>query len=668
MFETVEEKRNWFGYAALAVFGLVMVWFGNLVINRTVDDVVIADAEHKAANWTGYMTTALPDLEDLIVTGRPTGVQTSIINKAVQVGDVFRFKLFNKQAQLVLISDELDQPMEQDATIDHNGHARMVIETGVPRIDVYDGRSKTNRPDLYVEAYVPVVGASGDVVGVLEVYIDQTPVQQLFTRNFLYLVIILAIVLTASFGVPFVAYILKTQQQLKTGRKVWQLSSTDQLTGLYNRATFFRKVEEARSAGRLSLQEAAVIFIDLDKFKAINDTFGHKAGDEFLRHVGNAISAHLTENDIAARLGGDEFIFLATKRTLTELESLIEKLRAEVSQPVRIDGIALTGHLSLGVHFDPGVDGSLKSRMHKADIALYQSKLLGRNTWTLFTPDLEEKIARRRFVEECVVAGRSQGRFDVHFQPLINPENENVAGFEALLRLRDASGNPIPPAEFVPVAEESGEINLIGAWVLEQAIKAAATWPDHLFVSVNLSARQFIDGHLPQDIARLLETYDLQPGRLELEVTENILIEHGTKVTEQLEALHALGVSLALDDFGTGYSSLGYLWKYHFNKLKIDQSFIETLTGADDKPRHVLDAIIALGHRLDMTVTIEGIETAEQVSALDAFTCDHFQGFYYGKPMPADEITAFFACNAILPLLKQSQTNLQADKGGKACN
>ncbi|MEP3046207.1 MAG: EAL domain-containing protein [Roseibium sp.] len=651
MFETPENKRDWLTFAIIAVFGVVMLWFGNIAVNKAVDVVVEADAERKALNWANYLTESMPDLPGLIESGEASDLQRVTIGQAVQVGDVFRFKLFNASAQLVLISDELGKPMEKGAMADHNGHAEMVIQSKKPQIDVQDGTQKENRPDLYVEAYVPVVGENGSAIGVVEVYIDQTPVLMLFRSNFLLLAIVITVVLLASFGVPFIAYILKMRQQIKTGRKVWQLSSRDQLTGLYNRATFFQRVEEARQSGRLDLRHAAVIFIDLDKFKAINDTFGHKAGDEFLRHVGNAISSHLTEDDLAARLGGDEFIFLSGKRSLQEVEALIESLRECVSEPIRIDGIALTGHLSLGVHFDEDADLSLRVRMHKADIALYQAKLLGRNTWTLFTPDLEEKVARRQHVEESIVAGLSLNRFEVHYQPLIDPGSKKVAGFEALLRLKDADGNDIPPTEFIPIAEDAGEIVQIGSWVLEEAIKTATTWPEHLFVSVNLSTRQFDGELLAEHVQKLLSDHNLEPHRLELELTENILIEDEAKVTDQLMALSNLGVSLAMDDFGTGYSSLGYLWKYKFNKLKVDRSFIRSLTDTEDKSRHILDAIIALGHRLEMTVTIEGIETEEQVFALNDFACDHFQGFYYGKPMPAADIVPHFSRNALLPLV-----------------
>lgn len=643
MFERSDRFASWLQFAALFAFVAVMLVAGKLFIAEAVDTVIEDNAERKAASWATYLAKSVPDLEGLVATGEPTADQAAIIDKAVQVADVFRFKLFDAQARMVLISDELGKPLEPGAKTDHNGLARKVIETGRPFIELQDGREKANRPDLYVEAYVPIKSAEGQAIGVVEVYLDQTPVAALFHRNFLYLAGALGLVVLASFGVPFVAYILKMRQQVKTGEKVRLLSSRDQLTGLHNRATFFQKVRDALDAGVLDLRKSAIIFIDLDNFKTINDTFGHKAGDEFLRHVGCAISEHLSPNDMAARLGGDEFIIISAQRNIDAIEELIEALRAAVSEPVRVDGMALTGHLSIGVHIDRSEELTLKERMHKADIALYQAKLQGRNTWVVFTPELERKIARRQYVEECIISGFAEDRFEVHYQPLIEQSSLNVVGFEALLRLKDGDGNFIPPAEFIPVAEKAGEIAAIGAWVLDQATHAAASWPAQFFVSVNLSARQFEEGTLLACVTDCLERSGLEPQRLELEVTENMLIEQEAKIIDQLNALNALGVSLAMDDFGAGYSSLGYLWKYKFNKLKVDRSFVNSLTGPDNKTRHVLDTIISLGHHLDMTVTIEGIESEAQVNALNTLSCDHFQGFYYGEPMPAQELAPFLA-------------------------
>ncbi|WP_417686079.1 putative bifunctional diguanylate cyclase/phosphodiesterase [Roseibium sp.] len=653
-----------FALGLLVAFGLGMAWLGQLSLNHTVDDVIVVNAERKARNWADYLAESIPDLPALILSGEPNQAQKAAIKTATHVGDVFRFKLFDADARLVLISDELGLPLEVGARADHNGHARLVLDTGKAQIDVNDGTSKANRPDLYVEAYVPVMAADGQALGVVEVYVDQTELASLFRNSFLELATFLGLIFIATFAVPFSAYVTKMRQHLRTGEKVRLLSSFDQLTGLYNRVTFFLTIEQRCKGGELDLAETAVIYIDVDKFKTINDTFGHKIGDEFLRHVGNAISSHLGRGELAARFGGDEFVILSTGRSQSELEEMIDNLRATVSEPVRLDGIAITGHLSLGVYIDDGEDLDLQERLHKADVALYQAKLMGRNTFAIFSPDLESKIARRKHVEESVLLGLAADRFEVHFQPLIDPERQYVAGFEALLRLTDANGEKIPPAEFIPIAEESGEIQGIGKWVLREAIRIAADWPDHLFVSVNLSTRQFEDGKLVETIRSLLLEHGLAPRRLELEVTESLLVEHADTVSDQLIALRELGISLAMDDFGTGYSSLGYLWRFNFNKLKIDRSFIRDISASNSKSRHILDAIIMLGHKLDMQVTAEGIETAEEAEALNSFACDHFQGFFYGHPMPQSELAPYLLKHAMLPMRRDAQSG----QGGKtAC-
>jgi len=642
-----------FGF--LISFAAAMFWAAQSGLKSTVDSAIAANAERKARNWADYLAHAMPDLDALLETGVPDDAQNATIGTAVQVGDVFRFKLFDAEGRLVLISDERGTPLEPGAKTDHNGYARSVLESGVAVIEVHDGTRKTNRPDLYVEAYVPVSGADGKPIGVVEVYLDQSQVASLFRGNFVRLAVGLGGVLLLMFGVPFAAYVVKMRQQVRTGEKVRILSLVDQITGLNNRNSFFQQAEERRRGAKLDLARTAVVFIDIDRFKAINDTFGHKTGDEFLRHVGNAISSHLGPSDLAARIGGDEFVLLAADRTDEELYDLIEGIRATVSEPVRLDGIAITGHLSVGVHLDGGDRLSLEDRMHKADIALYQAKLLGRNTCVVFTPDLEETIARRRLVEEAVICGLSADRFQLYFQPLIDPADRQVVGFEALLRLQDGQGTFIPPSEFIPVAEETGEIIPIGSWVLEQAIRTAVDWPEHMFVSVNLSTRQFEDGSLPDHVAQLLTGYAFAAHRLELEVTESLLIEQAHNAAQQLNELRELGVTIAMDDFGTGYSSLGYLWQFNFNKLKIDRSFVQSLGHSNGKSREILDTIIMLGHKLDMKVTAEGIETEEQAAVLETLACDHFQGFYYGRPMPASEMAPYLMEHSVLPLARRDR-------------
>jgi len=349
----------------------------------------------------------------------------------------------------------------------------------------------------------------------------------------------------------------------------------------------------------------------------------------------------LFRSDLVGRLGGDEFLVIAERDNPEDIYALVEKIQSRVSSPIRFDGSTVIGHLSIGIHMNDGEEATIEDCMQKADVALYQAKFEGRNTYRTFTHEMETSALRRRAVEAAILSGLEEERFEVYYQPLLHQKNKQCAGFEALLRLKDKDGNSISPVEFIPISESMGQICSIGSWVLKTAIAAADSWPDDYFISVNLSARQFDDNSLVPLVGRLLKEAGLDPTRLELEVTESLLMDNTDSVSAQLAELRKFGVKLALDDFGTGYSSLGYLWQFGFDKLKIDRSFIVGLDHNTEKASEILDTIILLGHRLDMTVTAEGIETAYQEKILSDLECDHFQGFLFGKPMPATDLAPY---------------------------
>ncbi len=524
-----------------------------------------------------------------------------------------------------------------------------IIETvrveGVSQSQLHHGAPGLGLPDTYIEAFVPLHGADGTVTDVAQVMVDQTVIARLFHQSFSVLSLSVAAIFALVFSIAYIAFVIKTRQEARSRKQVDYLARYDQVTQLLNRAGFTSMLDQKLASGDVDLARTGMIFIDLDHFKSINDTFGHKGGDAFLRHVGEAISRNLADGDVAGRLGGDEFVILAQRGSVQEIETLVKKIQAAASVPVHRDGQTIRGHLSLGIHYAGDTPLSLEARMQKADIALYEAKMEGRNTYCIFTPDLEARQKRRQRIETAIRAGIDNDRFELHFQPLLHQGSKQCAGFEALLRLNDAEGIAIPPAEFIPIAEAMGVIGTIGSWVLEKAVTAAREWPEPLFVAVNLSARQFDDGSLVSIVKRALAKSGLDPKRLELEVTESLLMDNTEKVATQLDALRQLGVSIAMDDFGTGYSSLGYLWKFGFDKIKIDRSFIAGLADDKEKVREVLETIILLGHRLDMTVTAEGIETEEQAEVLSDLECDYFQGYLYAKAMPDTELAAFVLSN-----------------------
>lgn len=638
--------KNTYGYflGALVVLG-ALVYAAELGISRTVDYAVGADATQKALKWSTHLAHTIPDLEELIATGRVTSDQLHELEEASHIGDIFRFKLFDSEGSLVLISDELARNLEAGAQSDHNGNAAMVLQTGEPELSINDGTNKENRPPLYVEAYVPVKNAAGQPMGVVEVYLDQTGVSEIFHRSFHILTFATAFGLILTFGAPYLAFLIKMNQETRSRAKAEYFAKYDQVANILNRKSLMSQLGHWHRDGKINLQKSACIFADIDHFKAVNDTYGHKIGDAFIRHIAESISLSLKPNDLVGRIGGDEFLLVAQRETLDEVVELVEEIRMRISAPIRVDGSTISGHISAGIHYDPEQDFSLEDRMNKADVALYQAKLNGRDTYCIFSEQLEATISRRRRVEAAISTGLADGRFEVNYQPLLNQKTKRCVGFEALLRLRDFDDNTIAPNEFIPIAEAMGEINKLGQWVLRRAVFAAAEWPAGLFVSVNLSARQFDKSDLVSVIREALQESELEPHRLELEVTESILMENTDSIAQQLSAIKDLGVSLAMDDFGSGYSSLGYLWQFGFDKLKIDRSFISGLSHDQAKVREILDTIIMLGHRLEMTVTAEGVETESQARLLEELSCDHFQGFLYGKPMEPEDLAAFVMTN-----------------------
>ena len=638
-----------------AIFGMIVlgcvVYFG---INATVNRAVSADADHKARGWAAYFIEHMPNLDELIATGKPDASQLERIATAEKVGDVFRFKLFDRRGVRTLVSDEAAYAIEIASTGGDDANAVEVLRTGISKVSLNDGTGKKNRPPLYVEAYVPIVDAQGIVHGVVEVYLDQTKTASLLKTSFAALSLGLALFAALIFGLPTMAYLLRSRQASEARQRGDYLTHYEPMTGLLNRASFTSKLNSLLRKSDHG-QRLALVLFDIDDFKAINDTHGHEAGDSFLKHVAACITGLCRETDLAARPGGDEFILALTGRSEPDVLALVDQLRGALSQPIHFQGKNLAATLSAGIYMvNSDVDG-MEDALHKADVAHYQAKLDGRDTCRLFSEDLENGMRARRELEQLIRTTVEQEGFELHYQPLLHTKSGACAGFEALLRLPNGQGGYIPPLTCIPVIEAMGLINTVGKWVIEEATRTAATWPSHLFVSVNLSVKQFEDGTLVGHVKNSLAASGLRPKQLELEVTETLLMQNTDSIAKQLAELRKLGVAISMDDFGTGYSSLGYLWQFRFDKLKIDRSFVSALDHHDIKAREILDTIIMLGHKLDMTVTAEGIETEHQAEILAALACDHMQGFLYGRPAPASEVALF--------LLENTRTRL-IPKGG----
>jgi diguanylate cyclase (GGDEF)-like protein len=435
-------------------------------------------------------------------------------------------------------------------------------------------------------------------------------------------------------------------------RRIRFMAHHDTLTGLTNRARLIEMLDNALQISALGGSKFALHFVDLDRFKEVNDTFGHDAGDFLLKSVADRLRSVTRTDDGVARIGGDEFIVVQRHAPDTEqAEAFAHRLAAALAAPLRFRDHDIVTTASIGVAIAPEDGNSPERLLKSADLALYRSKADGRNCIRRFAPEMDTELQARIEIERLVRHAVANNSFELHFQPLFEMSKRRLVGFEALVRLPKGDGTLIPPLSFIPIAEEMRLIGTIGEWVLREACRTAATWPSHLTVAVNLSPMQFATGTISATVASALETTGLAPQRLELEITETVLLHDSEAIMTELRALKALGVAIVMDDFGTGYSSLGYLWRFPFDKVKIDGSFMRAFDGSAPEAETVVKTIIALGRELHMRVTVEGVETAEQAAFLDGANSDQAQGFYFGRPVPASEIPA-----AILTDFQQSAT------------
>ena len=421
------------------------------------------------------------------------------------------------------------------------------------------------------------------------------------------------------------------------------LAYHDSLTGLGNRLLFKEQLEEALKDDSVASHPLAVLFLDLDGFKAVNDTLGHSIGDLLLKSVATKLRDILPRTDRIARLGGDEFAILQISAAQPGSSiALAEKIIEVVGQPNSIDGHDVTVGASVGIAVARPGDMNTENFLKSADLAMYSAKSDGRGTYRMFDPEMDAIVQARRLLERDMRTALAQDGFRLFYQPLVNLQTKKVTAFEALMRWQHPERGMVPPSDFIPVAEEMGLIVQLGEWALRQACAEATEWPDGICVSVNLSPLQFSKGNLVSSVMSALASAGLPASRLELEITESVLLEKSERNITILNQLRDLGVRISMDDFGTGYSSIGYLRSFPFDKIKIDQSFVRDLL-VDEGSLAIVRAIAGLGVSFGMITTAEGVETEEQMRCLNLEGCIEVQGYLYSRPVPADEIVGVLA-------------------------
>ena len=598
--------------------------------------------------YAQFVSSGTPDLQALLA-GRPTPEALRELRSMRHVGDVFRFKLFRPDGVQMLVSDDLDKPdaevvraaglLGNDPGQARNALVGPIVLGGHSFIELKDGTGKPDRPPVYSEAYVPIRDGAR-VVGVVEVYVDQTARQASVQATLLSNGLAVALALGGVAGVGL--WHLRTRQraQRRAEERVRYLARHDVLSGALNRSSFGEALQQALLRREHGGGDFAVLCLDLDHFKDVNDTLGHAAGDAVLRQATERLRDVVRSGDVIARLGGDEFAVLQHGVDGPEaVRRSAQRILEALARPYAIDGHpAASCGVSVGAALFGTDAQAIDELLQKADLALYRAKTAGRGGFSFYDAELDRELQSRRDLVRELRQAIHDEQLHLHYQAQYAADGRTLTGYEALLRWTHPVRGAVPPAEFIPLAEDNGLIETLGAWVLRRACLEAAQWPAPLTVSINLSPAQFRGERLMVQVTHALAASGLDPRRLELEITESLLMQDTEHVVRTLRALAGLGVRIAMDDFGTGYSSLAYLWRFRFDKLKIDKAFTQALSD-DPKVNLIVRSIISLAHSLAIRVNAEGVETAGQLRMLQRHGCDEFQGFLLGRPAAPGDLT-----------------------------
>jgi diguanylate cyclase (GGDEF)-like protein len=597
------------------------------------------DTRQSALNWAHLAASTVPDLDDVFDGRGLTADALGQLKRLRHASQVFRFKLFDRQGRQILVSDDLDRvDVGTPAAAAPANHPVPPSALAGETYIVLKRETRPDRPAVYSEAYVPVL-RDGRVLGIVEVYVDQVERASSAERAFARVAGAVAALLTLLIAIAGGQLWRRQRQQRQAEARMRYLAHHDVLSGALNRTSFHEALQQAGWRRAEGGPGFALLCIDLDRFKDVNDSLGHAAGDEVLRQAAQRLNEVVRHGDHVARLGGDEFAVLQTGvSNATDVATLADRIVQTLAVPYEVaDGrVHCGGSVGAAIH---GVDATEQADLlHKADLALYRAKAAGRNTFSFYDATMDEELQARRTLTRDLRDAIGSDQMTLSYQALYASNGRTLTGYEALLRWQHPTRGAVGPADFIPLAEDAGLIDALGRWVLRRACADAASWPAPLSVAVNLSAAQFRHGALVEVVSEALQTAGLAAQRLELEITESLLMSNTEQILDTLHALSAMGIRIAMDDFGTGYSSLAYLWRFPFDKVKIDRAFTQNL-GKDPKVNLIVHSIISLAHSLDIRVNAEGVETPSQMAALQHHGCDELQGFLLGRPSPLRTLT-----------------------------
>jgi diguanylate cyclase (GGDEF)-like protein len=639
IFGKLQDKA--FSIAILVGFCILQIAAGAILVNIAADRLVSAEARLSATDWANFLTRNIADL-DQILGGKTPNVESIIfLEQAKQIDEVLQFRLFDEEGKLRLVSTELGSALSYNSVIKkERPELAELIDAGEP-FSLMTKNADQATPKHVSQTFVPIL-ANKQVIGWIEVFADQDQSRQLIVGSATRVAIIMGILLAIG---PVFAFWYSTREKAKVEKTLSFVTNHDSLTKLPNRAIFAKQLDEALKQAERRHEHTAILDIEIDRLRELHEQFDRQTIDSILLEFSARLQAMGGPLGISARLSDSEFAVLKSSvHDAMEAAQLARTALQILTQPVNLDNRSIFLNINIGLALAP-TDGKTAAELLKsADVALMSSKTAGRNSYRFFDSDTENSLRKRRAIESAVKEACEQKLFELHYQPVFELRTNRLTGFEALIRLNHPQHGALSPAEFIPVAESIGLIGDIGAWTLETACHMASQWPDPLKIAVNLSPLQFRNGSMIASARRSLEQAKFPAYRLELEVTEGVLLDDTEYVREQLRALQETGVGIVLDDFGAGYSSLGYLWQFPFNKLKIDQSFVRAMDSKSNV-RNILRAIIGLGRSLSLPITAEGVETAEQAEYLRSLDCTEAQGYHFGRPVPATEVAAIILRN-----------------------
>ncbi len=597
------------------------------------------DALRYATDWSQHMVSHTPDIADAFANGPTTADQLSAIEMADSMEGVIRFSMFSPDGDLAYTTAP-DVVFPDDPAA--RAEVLAVVAARAPVVSIHANGEAPDVESAFACSYLPISDEDGQIIGVIRLITYRATPTVSFNSAMDFISVAIPLVCALAFLVPMLIVMRMLDRTRRKDQDLLRLSYSDPLTGTLNRAGLLSKAKRIFDERRDPSQQVGVFHLDIDDFKSINEGFGTHVGDEYLQHLADHLCKLVGDSGFVGRIGGDEFLILTPGTTGEGLRRLGIEILATAKRSLTFEDCTLTVSFSIGMHLSP-MGEALDRALRSADLALLHAKQSGRNQVQQYFDALDQANNRGRNIEACLRRAIDENSLEIHYQPFVDSKTGQVAGFEALLRLRGDDNGLISPEDFIPVAERTGLIHDVGLQTLEKAMRTATGWPDHIYVSVNLSPVQFQKPDLPDRIFALINKVGLAPERLDLEMTESLLLTDEAGVSEKLARFQAHGIRIAMDDFGTGYSSLGYLWKYNFNKIKIDRSFLQGHDFDQKRYRDIIETIVLLGHKLGMEVTVEGVETQTQTDFLIEMGCDQFQGFFFSRPMPADQTAAVIA-------------------------